>query len=245
MDAISREYTLSGSVSYWNVDRHNLLSLRSLFVFLQEAAIRHADQCGAGAHAKELRGESWVLHRMAASILRYPRYEEALRVVTWSSGIRSFKGFRDFRVYCGDELIVSASSVWLYFSLAAKVVCRVPAEVAAGFPTRTGEEFCPSLEKMRIDSPSGGLPGREISLRYSDYDGNEHVNNTAYFDFLQTALASAGFSPRPRSLQVEFLRAIPPSVESVAVRIEPRGGAVAFSLGHGATLFARGGADCS
>src|ERR1035438_797909 len=112
MEGVSPEFVLDGSVSYWNVDRENLLSLRSLIAFLQEAAIKHADQCGAGARAKESRGESWVLQRMAVSVHRYPRYEEALRVATWSSGVRAYKGYRDFRVFCGDELTVLASSVW-------------------------------------------------------------------------------------------------------------------------------------
>lgn len=245
MEGISREFVLNGSVSYWNVDRDNLLSLKSLFLFLQEAAIRHADQCGAGAHAKESRGESWVLHRMAVAMHRYPRYEEALRVETWSSGIRAFKGFRDFRLYCGDELIASASSIWLYLNLASKVICRVPKEIAAGFPTKGDDPFFPDLEKQRMELPAGSLIEREVSLRYSDYDGNDHVNNTAYFDYLQTALAAAGCSPRPGKLRIEFLKEIPLSAEKVSVCLERRGAAVIFCLGQPSGPYARGLADCS
>jgi acyl-ACP thioesterase len=240
MESVSPEFILDGSVSYWNVDRDNLLSLRSLFAFLQEAAIRHADQCGAGARAKTTRGESWVLHRMAVSVHRYPRYEEALRVTTWSSGIRAFKGYRDFRGHCGSELIVSGSSVWLYLNIAAKAICRVPREVAAGFPTRPGGVFSPDLEKTRLEPPAAGSIERIISVRYSDFDGNDHVNNTAYFDYLQTALAAGGLSPRPRMLQIQFLKEIPPAVEQVTVSLERRAQAVAFSLGAPAGLFAHG-----
>jgi len=198
MAEIPKELTLDGSVSYWNVDRENLISLRSLFAFLQEAAIRHADLCGSGAHAKATRGESWVLHRMAVTVHRYPRYEEALRVTTWSSGIRAFKGYRDFRVHCGGELIVSASSVWLYFNIAAKAICRVPKEIATGFPTHSEGVFSPELEKLRLEPPEDRSLDRNVSVRYSDFDGNEHVNNTAYFDYLQTALAAGGFPVRAR-----------------------------------------------
>jgi acyl-ACP thioesterase len=240
MENIPEEFILDGSVSYWNVDRENLLSLRSLFAFLQEAAIRHADRCGAGAHAKETRGESWVLHRMAVSVHRYPSYEEALRVTTWSSGIRAFKGFRDFRAHCGGELIVSASSVWLYVNIAAKALCRVPQEIAAGFPTHREDVFCPELEKLRMEPPAGNPVERDISVRYSDFDGNDHVNNTAYFDYLQTALAAGGFPPRPHTLQIQFLREITLSVAQVKVSLEQRGGTVAFSLGNQTAPFAHG-----
>src|ERR1017187_8344050 len=240
MENIPEEFILDGSGSYWNVDRENLLSLRSLFAFLQEAAIRHADRCGAGAHAKETRGESWVLHRMAVSVHRYPSYEEALRGTTWSSGIRAFKGYRDFRAHCGTELIVSASSVWLYVNVAAKAICRVPRELADGFPTHPGGVSCPDLEKLRLEPPAAGSIVRAISVRYSDFDGNDHVNNTAYFDYLQTALAAGGFFPRPPTLQIQFLKEIPPAVEQVTVSLERRGEGVAFSLGAAAGLFAHG-----
>ena len=243
MDEIPQVFTLDGAVSYWNVDRDNVLTLRSLLAFLQEAAIKHADRCGAGAHAKDERGESWVLHRMAVRVHRYPRYEEALTVSTWSSGVRAFKGFRDFRVRCGQELVVSASSVWLYLSLATKAVCRVPREIAAGFPTLPGDVFCGELERMRLDSPAEGSPSRDITVRYSDFDANDHVNNTAYFDFLQTALAAEGLPARPGMLKVEFLREIPLSVERVTLALERRGAAAAFSLGHPGGLFARGLAE--
>ena len=237
---IPQEFILDGSVSYWNVDRDNLLSLRSLFAFLQEAAIRHADQCGAGARAKASRGESWVLHRMAVSVHRYPRYEEALRVETWSTGIRAFKGYRDFRAYCGPELVVSASSVWLYLNIASKGICRVPREVADGFPTRSGAAFFPDLEKLQLEPAAGGSIEHDVTVRYSDFDGNGHVNNTAYFDYLQTAFAARGFSPRPGTIQIQFLKEIAPAVEHVRVSLERRGQAVAFSLGGATVVFAHG-----
>ncbi len=240
MEGVSQEFVLDGKVSYWNVDRDGLLSLQSLFAFLQEAAIRHADQCGAGARAKASRGESWVLHKMAVSVQRYPRYDEPLRVATWSSDIRTCKGFRDFRAYCRDELIASASSIWLYFNLATKTICRVPRDVADGFPSRPGPAFCPGLEKLRLDAPAGGCIERDVSVRYSDFDGNGHVNNTAYLDYLQTALSAGTSSPRPRSLRIEFLREITPGIERVNVALENRGKEVVFSLGAPPVLFAMG-----
>jgi acyl-ACP thioesterase len=237
---ISREFVLDGRVSYWNVDRDNLLSLRSLFAFLQEAAIKHADQCGAGAQAKAARGETWVLHKMAAAVGRYPRYEEALRVTTWSTGIRTFKGYRDFRVHCGTELVVSASSVWLYLNLASKGICRVPRDIADGFPTHPVASFFPGLEKLRMEPPAGGSIERDISVRYTDFDGNGHVNNTAYFDYLQTALAAGGFPQRPGAIQLQYLREITPAVDQVRVSLEQRDGGLAFSLGGAAGAFAHG-----
>ncbi len=237
------EFTLQASVPYWNVDREQVLLLRGVFEFFQEAAIKHADLFDTGTRAMISRGESWVLNRMAAAIHRYPRYEEAVKVVTWSTGIRACKGFRDFRLYCGDELVASASSLWLYVNLKTKTLSRVPPDVAATFPSRPGDLFRPELDKLKLTPPAATNAGHAISVRYSDVDGNGHVNNTAYFDYLQTALAQNGNPPRPGRLEIQFLREIPPTTEMVSVALEPRGQAIAFGLSGPEGFFAQGSAS--
>jgi len=236
------EFILQTTVPYWNVDREQVLLLRGVFEFFQEAAIKHADLFDTGTRAMISRGESWVLNRMAAAIHRYPRYEEAVKVVTWSTGVRACKGFRDFRFYCGDELVASASSLWLYVNLKTKTLSRVPPDVAAAFPSRPGDVFRPELDKLKLTPPAAGTAGRAISVRYSDVDGNGHVNNTAYFDYLQTALARSGGSPRPSRLEIQFLKEIPPTAETVSVALETRGQNIAFGLSGPEGLFAQGSA---
>lgn len=233
--------TLNTVVSYWDVDQDEVLLLPGVFKFLQEAAIKHADLFDAGTRAMVSRGESWVLNRMAAAIHRYPRYEEPVRVVTWSSGIRAFKGYRDFRVFCGEELVVSASSLWLYVNLRTKSLVRVPEEIAVTFPSRPGAVFRPDLDKLKLVPPdAGSAKTHPVSVRYSDVDGNGHVNNTAYFDYLQTALVKGGFPPRPQNVEIQFLKEISPREATVNVLLEARDQAVAFSLGSPETLFAQG-----
>jgi len=233
--------TLNTVVSYWDVDQDEVLLLPGVFKFLQEAAIKHADLFDAGTRAMVSRGESWVLNRMAAAIHRYPRYEEPVRVVTWSSGIRAFKGYRDFRVFCGEELVVSASSLWLYVNLRTKSLVRVPEEIAVTFPSRPGAVFRPDLDKLKLVPPdAGSAKTHPVSVRYSDVDGNGHVNNTAYFDYLQTALVKGGFPPRPQNVEIQFLKEISPREATVNVWLEARDQAVAFSLGSPETLFAQG-----
>ncbi|MFA5057952.1 MAG: acyl-ACP thioesterase domain-containing protein [Opitutaceae bacterium] len=233
--------TLDLTVSYWDVDRDQLLLLPGVFKFLQEAAIKHADLFDAGTRAMVNRGESWVLNRLAAAIHRYPRYEEQLRVVTWSSGVRAFKGYRDFRVFCGEELVAAASSLWLYVNLQTKSLVRVPEEIAITFPSRTGEVFRPELDKLRLVPPAAeSARSYPVSVRYSDVDGNGHVNNTAYLDYLQTALVKGALPSRPRSIEIQFLKEIPPDAEMVNVCLHAQEQATAFSIGAPTDLCALG-----
>ncbi len=237
---MDKEFTLSTVVSYWDVDREQRLTLGGVFKLLQEAAIKHADQFGLGMPGLAERGETWVLNRMAVAITRYPRYEEALRVVTWSAGIRGFRGYRDLRIYRGDELLVSASSLWVYVRLATKLPVRVPPELAAGFPVGQAEVFRPDLDKLRFPPLAGDTAGHAVSLRYSDIDGNGHMNNTAYLDCLQTALARGGFSPHPTGIGIQFLKEVPPDTESVRLVLESRGPEVGFGMRGPLELHAQG-----
>lgn len=244
---MNETFTLTTQVSYRDVDRTEVLSLPGVFRFLQEAAIRHANEFDTGTRAMVTRGETWVLNRMAVNIARYPRFEETLRIETWSSGIKGFKGYRDFRVYDVQErCVIAGSSLWLYVSVKTKTIVRVPREVAAGFPSHAADVFCPGLESLEFAAPDDAAPVWEVALRYSDFDVNEHVNNTAYLELVQTALARAGLSPRPAGVRIKYAKAIPAAVDAVCVRIragegDGDGGRVArFSVERDGAVFAVG-----
>ena len=238
---MSGPFEFSTVVAYWDVDREQRMTLGGVFKLLQEAAIKHADQFGLGTKAMATRGESWVLNRLATAIHRYPRYEEKLKVVTWSAGITGFRGYRELRVYSGRELLVTASTLWLYVNLSTKSLTRVPAELAAQFPAgSTTDIFRPDLDKLRLKPPAAGSTTVPVSLRYSDFDGNGHLNNTAYFDCLQTALARAGHTACPAHIEMQFLKEVLPSVDQIEVALEPGAGGVAFGLSGAGELRAQG-----
>ncbi len=240
---MSETFVLHASVAFGDVDRDNVLTLQGVFKLLQEAAIAHANQYDTGTDAMVARGESWVLKRMAVAIDRYPRYAEPLRVETWSTGIRGSIGNRDFRVYGGDGgTVIRGSSLWIYISVRAKSVVRVPADVAARFPSGAGAPFCPNLQDLAFDEPaSSAAETLPVSLRYSDVDANDHVNNTAYFDLLQTALSRLGRPARPRGVRVKYGRGIPGDTAGVEVRVAPAGaGGSSFSIASGDETFAQG-----
>lgn len=238
---MSEIFTLESEVSYWDVDRDQRMTLGGVFKLLQEAAIKHADVYGLGAKAMSALGESWVLNRVAAEIARYPRYEEKVTVRTWSAGIRGFRGYRDLRIFCGDEIVASASTLWLYINLRTKSLARLAPELAERFPVGQAEVFRPDLDKLRIEPPAASAPATEISLRYSDFDGNAHLNNTAYLDCVQTALSRQAMPARPKRVEMQFLKEVSPAVAAVQVALERRADdAAGFAVRSGAELHAQG-----
>jgi acyl-ACP thioesterase len=242
---MTEKWILETSVAFGDVDRDNVLTLQGVFQLLQEAAIAHANQYDTGTGAMETRGESWVLNRMAVEVARYPHYGEALRLETWSSGIRGFKGYRDFRVFDSTGRgVIAGSSLWIYVNVRTKAIIRVPREVADKFPVGTEGVFCPDLESLDLAAPDPATARAcTITLRYSDIDANLHVNNTAYLDLLQSALAATGASARPQSVRIKYARGIPAETAAVEVRLAPPRAAglpQAFSILAGTEVFAQG-----
>lgn len=230
---------LETKVAYADVDHAEVMLLPRLFKLLQDAAIAHASEYGATT-TSVARGETWVLNRIAVAIARYPRVGEPLQVETWSSGIKGFKGYRDFRVRDGaGETLVSASSLWLYVSQGRKAIVRVPREIAEGFPTHAAA-WCPDLENQEFEPPAAAAPAVPLHLRYSDFDANAHVNNAAYLDLVQTALHRLAQRPHPRRLRLKYAKEIPAQTERIEVRVETRPSSARFSVEAGGVLFACG-----
>jgi len=238
---MANDYTLTTVVPFADVDRNQVMLLPQLFKLLQEAAVQHADLFGVGVRGIAERGTSWVLNRLAVELTRYPRRDEEIRVTTWSTGVQSFKGYREFRLHSGDELLLSASSLWLWIDLHTRSLTRVPAEIAATFPVGSGSSpYRAELDHLRLTPPAATAAALKLDVRYSDQDANGHVNHTAYFDLLQTALQRRGLSPQPRHLEIQFQREIPADATEVEVRLESRGNETAFALTNSTTSFAQG-----
>lgn len=212
---------LETSVAFSDVDRDNVLHLRGLLKLLQEAAIAHANLFDTGANAMLERGESWVLNRLALGIARYPAYGEKLTLKTWSSGIRGFRGYRDF-LLCDESgtPILRGSSLWLYFSTRTHAITRPPADLAERFPHQPDKVWCAELERLPFAAPAADAQAHTLSLRYSDFDANRHLNNTIYGDLAQAALARSGRAARPTLLQLRFDKGIEETCTEASVRLQ-------------------------
>ncbi len=223
-------YELTHRVGYFQVDHAHRLQLGSLFKLLQEAAIHHANQAKIGTQIMEDKGESWILNRVAMKLERYPRFDEVLHIKTWATGMKHFKGFRDFRLYVGDELIGQVSTLWLYINMESISLTRLPQEIEESFLTRPDQVYFDKLDKIRLPKPAADAQETSISLRYGDIDGNQHVNNTVYMEYLQTALHHQKLDTRPKELQIQFAREVSPETQKISVLLHHKENSQTFGI---------------
>jgi acyl-ACP thioesterase len=178
---------------------------------------------------------------MALTFQRLPRYREAVRVVTWHRGSRGFRAYRDFEVFAGVERVAAATSLWLYLDMGARRLQRIPPELSRAYTEEAREAGCGDLDHWKPDAAVETAFEVAFTARSSDFDPLGHVNNTVYFDMLETAVERAwGPEAALRRLRIHFQKEIGREVQGVRVGLARRDGGGIFRIHDGPTTFAAG-----
>ena len=152
--------------------------------YLQEIAGEHANRLGLGIHTLQNENLTWMLGHLHLIIHRYAAWQEKVHVRTWPAGMRGkLTAQRDFLATGGDgKPLLQGVSEWLYVDLTTHRPVRLPEEFVALAPEGTPRSGVPELE--------GKIPDIEqaewscaLTVRRSDHDFNNHVNNVHYIEW--------------------------------------------------------------
>ncbi|MDP4094018.1 MAG: thioesterase [Bacillota bacterium] len=174
-------------VHYYEVDKFLKLTLPSLLNYLEDAAISHSAAAGLDVSELKSSGHGWILNRWFINFNEYPVLSQKLTVETWPSDFERCYGWREFFVKdTENRTIITASSLWIYLDIAKRRPARIPSD----FGERYGLEPIKAINAQFSDldfelTPEATL---EFSVRRSDIDSNEHVNNTKYVEWLLEAI---------------------------------------------------------
>ncbi len=233
-----------GKAGYMDIGPAFHLRLAALARMLQESAVTHSEQVGIRSRELVANGTAWVLNKMAFDFRRLPTFGEEIRVVTWHKGSRGFKALRDFEVLAGEESLVSVATLWLFIDLKKKRPRRIPPEFPQAYTIETDNALDCDLEGWQPNPPAREEEAIPITLRSSDFDPHGHVNNTVYFDFIETLLGK-GFEDHAaiKGLRIQFRREIPRHVTAVAASFSPWPNGGFFRVFKADTTFVHGEVD--
>lgn len=164
-----------------DVDSNLELKISSLFKFMQDIAVEHAELLNVGKTKTIDLGMNWVIARFNVHINRLPRYQESVTISTYPSKTMKFIFPRNFEIRdLNNNLLLKASSAWLVINSKDRQICMNPFE-NNDLPYETYEGEL-GLPKKIINQEAFFIENREV--RYSDIDLNGHVNNTRYLDYV-------------------------------------------------------------
>ena len=181
MEIYQKNYKIQSS----EVDAFRRLRLSTLFTFMQEAAIHHTEQLGAGREKTLDRGLLWVVTLQHAEILRMPEYDEEIKLVSWPGKMMHVMFPRYYNVYDEKgETLVRGSALWTLMDCETRKMIFPDEYDISIKETVTGKEF--ELPKpLKFEEVEFC---EEYTVPYSRTDINGHLTNTAYFDIAQDRL---------------------------------------------------------
>lgn len=214
-------------IKYNEVDTNSRLRLDSLFSLLQYAAVTHSENVGAGTKVLVEKGYTWVLGKIGIEILKLPTLGEEVILNTWSLGANGFTALRDFEV----KGVAKATSIWYFIDVERKKPLKVPEDIIARYNSLKLAPNFPDLKSKKFYFEHNDFFTYNITLRYSDFDSNKHVNNTVYFNLLQTALfRKHGFVPFLSNISCHFVHEIPVDIKNVDIDIYEYGSEGSFRI---------------
>jgi acyl-ACP thioesterase len=193
------------TVRSYETDTQGRLRVPILCQFLQEAATAHAAILGVAVETLIENGVAWVLSRLRLEMEEWPAADDEIAIETWPEAASRLFTERRFEVLEGSGgRMGAASTLWLVLDLERRRPVRLPALVTDRLgkldlgpePRHFGELGAPDP----IDHELG------FTVRRSDLDLAEHVNNTSYVEWVIEAVPDDIWtSSSLAELEIQFL----------------------------------------
>ncbi|RKD86437.1 acyl-[acyl-carrier-protein] thioesterase [Mangrovibacterium diazotrophicum] len=180
-------------------------TIPSVMNFLLEAAWAHAQKLEWGYDLLQKNHMFWVLSRFYVEIKQLPKWQQQVKLNTWSAGTDGMYAYREFVLQNEEgETILTANSAWLILNTETKkiVLLRDHKET---FPRFNGEGVCREPKRLRFKKSDAELQFNPVV--YSDIDVNHHFNSVKA---LERVLDEYGINFQdefePASVEINYLK---------------------------------------
>jgi len=164
-----------------DIGKDNKITNLGFLKYLEEIACSHSATCGFGANDIETKRKAWLLMDWKLKVYDRPIYEEKIRILTWARTIsqNSFFSYRDFEVYCGEELVAIATSRWVLFDFDKKRITKLSEDIYGPYNSENDYVFdTEEIEKSK--EPLEKNMALLYEVRRSNIDINKHMHNLDY-----------------------------------------------------------------
>jgi medium-chain acyl-[acyl-carrier-protein] hydrolase len=178
----SSDYILNSN----DVDTRERMSPVALCNLLQNLAGKAAERRGFGYSFMTKNGFVWVLVKICVKIIKYPKWNEFVKLQTWVHGIDKIKTDRHFILFDKDDNeIAYAITEWamIDYNLRRPQIIEKFIDKAKILDDKSANVSAPSKIKQ-LNNPVFCC---SRNIVYSDIDLNGHVSNIKYLEwFLDT-----------------------------------------------------------
>ena len=192
-------------VRAYETDPHGRLEVPILCKLMQEAATAHAAILGVSVETLIDNGVAWVLSHLRLKVERWPGPDAEIIIKTWPEAANRLFTERRFEILgSAEERLASASTLWLILDLERRRPVRLPPVVLDALAMN--EIGSTPMRPDRLDEPDPVGHERVFTVRRSDLDLADHVNNTSYVGWAMEAVPDEVWENQELvELQIDFL----------------------------------------
>lgn len=182
MAAAKFEYETT--IQHHQTDYHGTVQLAQLLAMMIEASSKQNAQLHAPDVTKLNLGWAITSHEM--KFTRLPHVGERVILGTQAVSYNHFFCYRKFWCRTADEMLVEVFSVFVLLDLEKRKLTRIKPELVTVYQAE------PTKQVHRVTTPKTEEPTavfhKTYQPRYWDIDGNRHVNNVHYLEWLTDTL---------------------------------------------------------
>ncbi|MDD3193700.1 MAG: thioesterase [Oscillospiraceae bacterium] len=184
-------FTLSAS----EADLHRRMKLSAALRHMQDAASRHLDALGYPYEKLMASHQVFLLSRMEVLFEGSPQPEQQVTVRTRPHPPKGVFFLRETQLTADGTAPILGKAAWILADYETHQVLR-PSSFGWAYPFDP-VDFDNAIARQRIPEPADAAALGTRPIRYSDLDGNRHVNNAVYGDMICDFLPAVWMKGRP------------------------------------------------
>ncbi len=181
-------HTITFPVRYDECDMYGHVNHANYLRYMQEAAFAASAAVGYDAARYEAMNRAWLVRESDVEYLSALRYGDVVAIKTWVADFRRVRSRRayELRRSGSDDLVVRATTDWVFMDRTAQRPVSIPDEVVAAYLPDGTPPDAPSREPFpQAPAAPRGVYRQRRRVQWSDVDPTQHVNNAVYFSYLE------------------------------------------------------------
>lgn len=186
-----------------DTDEDGFLRVDRILAHMAETSTLHSNALGLSIDEIRKNHYGWMLINWELEIEEYPRLNDTINLVTWTSGFNKFYARREFLMLdLKANIIAKASSLWVFLDINKRKPIRIPTNITKKYSILEEKNFS---EFSRIEI-QGELTfnSDEFKVNLEDLDENNHVNNIKYIEWLFLGLSDMQKEYKIRKLAINY-----------------------------------------
>lgn len=186
---MSLTYTENKEISHFMCDRHQNLTLPMLVNLLLDVSGKQSEQLNRDEEFVRERGLSWIILHYEFFIERMPKLKEIIQIETFATEYNKLFTYREFVVRDSDgEELLTVKTTFALLDSKKRKMARIDEEIVEPYMADYSKRIRRNQKPHETD-PSH-YNEKRYAVRYFDIDGNNHVNNSHYINWLLDSLES-------------------------------------------------------